>query len=320
MSPSSTSLGTVTLSGGSASLATSALSSGSHSITAVYSGDGSYANSTSAVVSQVVNKIATTTTAGSSPNPSTYGQPVTFIASVSPSAATGTVQFLDGSTSLGTVTLSGGTASLVTSALSSGSHSITAVYSGDGSYANSTAAAVSQVVNKIATTTTAGSSPNPSTYGQAVTLTASVSPSAATGTVQFLDGSTSLGTVTLSGGTASLVTSALSSGSHSIIAAYSGDGSYVNSTSAAVSQIVKQAPPTTAIISSANPANYGQSVTFRAVVTPASASGSVQFLDGTTVLGAVTVVSGGAALSTSSLSSGGHSISAVYSGDASFTG
>ena len=89
--------------------------------------------------------LATTTTLGSSANPSYYGQPVTFTATVAATSSpagnpTGTVTFKDGSTTLGTGSLSttGGvtTASYTTAALGVGSgHSITAVYSGDSSFA-----------------------------------------------------------------------------------------------------------------------------------------------------------------------------------------
>ena len=76
----------------------------------------------------------TTTAVASNNNPSTFGQTVTFTATVSPSTATGSVQFVDlfngTQTVLGTVPVSGGTR-LCRSALPSGLHSITAVYSGD---------------------------------------------------------------------------------------------------------------------------------------------------------------------------------------------
>ena len=67
---------------------------------------------------------------------------------VSPSGATGTVTFLDGSTSLGTGTLSGGIASLSTSSLSLGTHFIRAQYSGDSSYAGSTSTVLTQTVQR----------------------------------------------------------------------------------------------------------------------------------------------------------------------------
>jgi hypothetical protein len=93
-------------------------------------------------------KTTTTTTLDSSLNPSSYGDSVTFTATVAPTGAGGTVTFKDGATTLGTGTLSGGTASLFTSSLSAGSHSLTAEYAGDSSYSGSTSTALNQTVNK----------------------------------------------------------------------------------------------------------------------------------------------------------------------------
>jgi hypothetical protein len=93
-----------------------------------------------------VGTASTTTTVASSPNPSKSGRLVTFTATVSSAAATGTVQFLDGSTPVGTVVLSSGSASLSTAALSAGKHSITAQYGGDGNFSGSTSAVLVQTV------------------------------------------------------------------------------------------------------------------------------------------------------------------------------
>jgi hypothetical protein len=82
------------------------------------------------------------------------------------------------------------------------------------------------------TTTLAVSNSNP-TYGASITLTATVSPSAATGTVTFYDGSTSLGTGTLSSGTATMSTSSLAVGANSLTAKYTGSSAYASSTSSA---------------------------------------------------------------------------------------
>jgi hypothetical protein len=76
------------------------------------------------------------------------------------------------------------------------------------------------------------------------------------------------------------------------------------------------AATTTTLASSANPASSGQSVTFTATVAGNSPTGSVQFRDGATNLGGPVALAGGVAtLTTSSLSAGSHSISAVYGGD-----
>jgi subtilisin family serine protease len=184
----------------------------------------------------------TTTTLSASPGSSTYGNSVTFTAAVTPSAATGTVTFYDGSTSLGTVTLSSGTATLSTSTLAAGSHTITVNYNGNSNYLPSTSNAVVLIVVKASSTTSLTSGVNPSTFGQSVTFTATVLPATATGTVTFSDGSASLGAVTLSSGKATLSTSALSIGSHVIKATYGGNSNVIGSSSPALTQTVNNAP------------------------------------------------------------------------------
>jgi hypothetical protein len=157
---------------------------------------------------------------------------------MTPSAATGTVTFKDGGTTLGTGTLGSGTATYSTSSLSVSSHSITAVYGGDTNYNTSTSSTLTQTVNKAATSVVLASNSNPSTYGGSVTFTATMTPSAATGTVTFKDGGTTLGTGTLSSGTTTYSTSALKPGRHSITAVYGGDTNYNTSTSSTLTQTV----------------------------------------------------------------------------------
>ena len=97
---------------------------------------------------------STTTTVTSGQNPSRTGFGVTFTATVAPSAATGTVQFMDGAGALGSAAaMTAGVATLTTAGLTQATHSITGVYSGDGSYSTSTSAAVSQVVTTVANPT-----------------------------------------------------------------------------------------------------------------------------------------------------------------------
>jgi len=93
----------------------------------------------------------TTTALGSSTGSSTYGDLVTFTATVTPfggpGTPTGTVTFSNGSIPMGTVPLSSGSASLSTSTMPVGTHSITATYNGDSYYQTSTSNAVSLTVN-----------------------------------------------------------------------------------------------------------------------------------------------------------------------------
>jgi hypothetical protein len=191
-----------------------------------------------------VGKYATTTTARSNLNPSTFGQLVTFTATVSSSGGSPPdgemVTFKNGSTVLGTARLSGGSASFSTSTLSAGSHTITAVYAGDATLASSSGSLV-QGINKAASTMTFSSSPNPSTAGQTVTFTAVVSSSAGTpiGTVTFKHGSTVLGTAVVDAtGTATFSTNSLAAGSDVITASYGGSTNYKTS-SASLTQVVR---------------------------------------------------------------------------------
>ncbi len=263
-------------------------------------------------------KTNTTTTLASSANPSTYASSVTFTATVSPSAATGTVTFKDGSTTLGTGTLSSGKATYTTSALAAGSHSITASYGGSTTYNSSTSSTLTQTVNKANSTATLTSSSNPSTYGSSVKFTATVAPSKCTGTVTFKDGSTTLGNGSLSSGKATFSTSTLTAGSHSITGSYGGDSNCNSSTSSALTQTVNKANTTTTVSSSSNPSAVGSSVTFTATISSTTATGTVTFKDGSTTLGTGNVSSGTATFSTSTLAVGSHSITAVYSGDSNY--
>ncbi len=97
---------------------------------------------------------------------------------------------------------------------------------------------------QTATTTTLSSSPNPSAAGQSVTLRATVNPSSASGTVQFLDGSTVIGAGTLNSGVATFSTASLAAGNHSLRAAYGGNSSYGASSSSVVTQTVQSSGTT----------------------------------------------------------------------------
>ena len=290
--------------GGSATYSTAGLAVGSHAITAQYIGDGNFSDSTSPVVSQTVGQAGTTTSVAASPSSSVYGQSVTFTATigvVTPGAGTptGSVTFMDGSTTLGTGTLnSTGAASFTISALAVGSHAITAVYGGDGNFTTSSSNAASQIVNQA-------------------------SP---TGSVEFFDGTTPIGTTPLSGSTAAVSTAALTAGTHSITAQYRGDGNFSSSTSSPATVPVRRASTTTNLSSSASTSVFGQSVTFTAtigVVAPGAGvpTGSVTFKDGSTTLGTGTLNSNGqATFATTTLAVGSHTITAVYGGDPNFSG
>lgn len=234
---------------GQASVTTSSLAAGSgnlgsHFIRANYNGDANHPAS-SVIMVQKVHAHASTLGLVSAPGPSSFGQSVTFTATVSsvPAGAgtpTGMVTFSDGPTVIGQVPLavnvpnSSGVATIMKSNLAVGSHNIVATYASDTQFAAS-AGNVAQVVQAGATTTTISSSLNPSSTAQPVMFTATVAaspPAAGTvaGSVVFKEGTTVLATVSLDGtGHASFITSALSAGSHTITADFVGSSDWLNS-------------------------------------------------------------------------------------------
>ena len=93
----------------------------------------------------------------------------------------------------------------------------------------------------VRTITALSSSLNPSSLGQAVTFTATVTSSGQmpTGNVTFRDGSKGLKTVLLSGGVATVTTAKLAAGTHQITAQYKGNSDSSKSTSSVLVQIVQ---------------------------------------------------------------------------------
>jgi hypothetical protein len=306
----------ITVATGVATVNQYSLPAGTDVITADYSGDNNNLTSASGSVTQVVNKVPTSISIVAGPNPAVVGQAVSMTATVIGALPLGgTIQIIDGTTVLSTQAPNGGgIASFSTTTLAAGPHTLSAVYSGDISHSGSSALPIGVTVNKATSTTTLSISPNPASPGQAVALTATVSPSLATGQVVFTDGPTTLGSVTLANGTVTLGISTFTSGTHPITATYSGDSGYTGSASGATNLAVNQAP--VSITSSANPSTVGQSVTFTVTVVGSSPTGTVTFLDGTNSLATVQLASGVAAYATSALTVGVHQITGRYNGDA----
>jgi hypothetical protein len=90
--------------------------------------------------------------------------------------------------------------------------------------------------------------------------------------------------------------------------------------------VINKAQTSVSVVSSANPAAIGQTITFSAtvhVLAPGSGAptGTVTFKDGSTVLGTAGIGSRTATtFTTNSLAAGTHSITAIYSGDTQFIG
>jgi hypothetical protein len=268
-----------------------------HSVTANYvNADGNFVNSTGSLAGgQTVTIASTTTAVVSSSNPSVFGQPVTFTATItdispgSTAQPTGSVQFVVDGVNFGTpVTLTGAssTSSTATSqatatlSIAGSPHSVTANYvNADGNFSNSAASlSGGQIVNAAGTTITVTPSVGTITLGDTVTFTATVTanPPASgtpTGIVIFFDGSTPIGGGKLSGGQTTFSTAVLAVGSHSITAIYNGDANFAASPlSSPITETVNLRGSTTGLSLNPTTVAAGQASTTTVTVTDAGAS------------------------------------------------
>jgi hypothetical protein len=203
------------------------------------------------------NLTATTVSVGESASTVSAGTSVTFTAGLTPAAGapaapSGTVTFLNADAILGAGTVASNQATFTTTALAPGTYNVLAVYEGDSNYAGNFSKPVTLTVTAstaVATTISLASSATSGVAGTSITFTATVTPAsgstAPTGTVTFLDGTTTLGTGTLAAGVASFTTATLAVGTHSITANYPGAaGAFLASTSAPAITVTITAAPT----------------------------------------------------------------------------
>lgn len=156
------------------------------------------------------------------------------------------------------------------------------------------------------------------TAGQTVIVNAALSvlgTTAPSGSVNFFANQLQIGSVSVSKSQASLAIPIQGAGVINVQAVYSGDAHYASAT-AFIALTSTAASTTTTLTANSATVAQGVSVTFTATVAPASATGSVTFLDGNTVLGTAALASGIATYSTASLITGSHTIAAAYAGDA----
>ena len=312
------------------------LGAGSHTLVAVFPGESEQdykpGNSLSITHTEVKGNVTQTLT--QTAGASVTGQAFTItstIAAQSPATApvTGTVTFTDTTTNtaLGVVTLDAARQASIAPPLAVGAHSISAVFSGNADY-NGKTSTTSHTVNKgdsaeqLTQTSAASVFGEPYSFG--VDLTA-VAPAVGTptGTVTLTDGGTTLATPSLVTGHAT-VTGPAAVGSHPITAAYAGDDNFNGATNS-LTHVVNRASTTVALSTpSPEPLTFGDPVTFNAaiqVVAPGAGvpTGTVQFSDNGSPLGAAVAVSGGAAsITVPSLGGGVHVVTAAYSGDTNF--
>jgi hypothetical protein len=211
---------------------------------AVYSGDGSFGSSTSpAVVHQVKTKpTVTITNAAALAAPTPVGQPFSVQWEVS-AGTFGTVTVsMDGvAVCAGQIPPTVQQCEVVP--LTTGLKTIVVNFPGSFQAFPAASAAVPHLVTSapFATSTSLEVSSSSSRLGQLVTLTANVSPEAASGKVTFYDGTTVLGVSAMTAGQATLTTPLLPVGTRRLRAHYQGDGVATPSGSASIAHDVTAA-------------------------------------------------------------------------------
>ncbi|SUE02360.1 Ig-like domain-containing protein [Prescottella equi] len=322
-----TKVGTGTLSAsGVATLAWTPTTAGTHPLQAKYLSTTKANPSDSAP--QSVSVVVPTSMTVSAPSTALTGTAVTLSATVTPSNAVGTVQFKDNGTNVGSpVPVSNGAATMQYVFTTAGNRNITATFTSGSGFAETTSAPQPVAVSAPAVQTTiAMQVPPTAETGTAVTLTANLTPVDASGKVQFKDGNADIGSlVTVSNGKAQLSHTFTNPGNHSISAVFTGDPGFLGSTATAKPVIATdpQVPDvqTTTALTAPTTAQTGVAVALTANLTPADASGKVQFKDGDDPIGSpVDVANGVAAIQHTFQASGVHSITAVFTAGTGFVG
>jgi sugar lactone lactonase YvrE len=294
--------------------------------TATFNGNLANANlSTPSAVQMVLTGPTTPPTAAItlgafSPSSPVYGQTVTVSATVSGPAVTptGTVVFTVDGSAIST-NLASGVATATLTGLSAGTHTISAAYTSTDGFSSAATSPVTLTVAQASTSVALVASPNPATQGQPDLLTATVSgPGTLGGSVVFTAGGKTLCTSSINGsGVATCSFTPSVPGSLAITAQYQGDQNHTGSQTSltlTVYDIAIQLQLASTQLTYPGATNVTVCVS---PATSATATGTVQIYDGTTLLTTLTLGGNGCGYwyISPGLSAGTHHLTAVYSGD-----
>lgn len=332
-------LGRTPLAAGGGSLAVSLLDPGAHALTVAYSGDGDFLGSTSAPLALQVLGVGggptpTATALAEGPNPVSFGEPVTFKASVASLSGTeppsGSVYFADESGSVlgGAILDSNGQALLSKPFLSPGPHRVKAVYAGGSRFAHSSSDVLELSVERAqASISPLSGAAGSSAAARDVTAAVAVSgqPGAPpAGSVTFVDQGAAIGTASVGDqGRAQLEMTGLAAGLHRVIAVYNGDGNYASVTASFT--VLVPGPVATSTSIQAGYARASRDLTLTGSVAATSPSGerpagSLTFKEGDAVLGTGSLdAQGDAVVKLPSPAPGTHTIVVTFPGSGSLT-
>jgi polygalacturonase/sugar lactone lactonase YvrE len=293
-----------TLANGNASTIVNGLTAGSHSISAAYTSSNGYASSTSTTATLVIGQ-ATPIVTWTAPAAITYGTALSATQLDASASVGGTLAY---SPSAGTV-------------LSAGTQTLSVLFTpADTTDYKSVTQTVQLIINKAASSVALSANPIPAAQGKSDVLTATVTGAVQPGgAVVFLSGSTTLCTSNISSGAATCTFTPTASGTLSISAQYQGDANHLGSSASVTlnvydTAITEQFSSTQLIYAGAT------NVTVCVAGSAGTPTGTVQIVDGTTLLTTLTLGGNGCAYwyISPGLSASTHSITSVYSGNRSY--
>lgn len=317
---------TITLVTGSGSCNVVFNTGGTKTLTASYSGDATYSTSSDTESHSVTSGLAasTTTITGDVPDSSTPGQAVSVNVTVSGAGLTptGTVAITGANTNC-TITLVAGSGSCNAVFTTTGAKILTATYSGDVNYASSsdTESHTVSTATAASATTIVSHVPDPSTPGQAVVVSVTVSGAGIptpSGTVNITGADTNC-SILLAGGTGSCSVTFNTVGTKTLTATYSGDLNYASSMGTASHTVAKGSTTTTITADNPDPSVPSQPVAVTVTVFGAGAAptGTVG-ITGADINCTVTLVGGTGSCNVVFNTIGAKTITATYSGDSNY--
>lgn len=324
--------GSVTVTGGGSNCSYTSMTNGTGSCTltfntigpktlfATYSGDATYATSTSAGEPHQVGNV-TTTTITTSPNPSLPGGSVNVTVTVTggstPPSGDVTISGADSPCSIPLDASGTGSCNVVFN--SGGSKTLTASYPGDSSHDPSTGTTTHNVL-ETSTTTITTDAPDPSNVSGSVTVGVTVTGGSSTPTgAVLIGGADSSCNIQLSGGAGSCSVVFNSAGTKTLTATYSGDSNHSGSTDTE-SHEVQTAPVVTTDLTitshTPNPSAPGETVAVAVTIT----GGSTTPTGTVTITGAdanctITLSNGTGSCNVVFNTAGTRTITATYNGD-----
>lgn len=246
---------------------------------------GSFENTSEFALSVRIADLTTTTITAHTPDPAFFGQPVSVSVNVASQAGTpaGTVNISSSNGGSCTATLTGGSGSCALTPTAAGAITLSAAYAGTAEFFTSSDNVSHTVAPATTVTTITSDTPDPSTFGDAITVSFQVqSTPAASGTVTVSDGVAQCQGTLSAGGSGSCVLTPGAGGALVLTASYPGTANFAASDDTEAHTVNAVASTVAILANTPNPSVTGQPVNIAAQLTSAvgTPAGPIVISDG----------------------------------------